>query len=140
MLKVLKEALLLLLLFFFLVPWNYEQNMVQMEQKMIQMEKSMQGNKKHVWEQKNVPIGENEVPKRLMRAKCYFLDYVAHYGIELPCLLCMALWGLVWPCVVFLALCALVWPCVLLYGLLMALNDLLWQSTVFSRGQRSKLI
>ena len=49
------------------------------------------------------------------------LSSVAHYGIELLCLPCMALFGLVWPRMVLLlfsvALCGLVWPCVALCGL-----------------------
>ena len=54
---------------------------------------------------------------------------VAHYGIELPCLPCMALRGLVWP---YVALCGLMWPYVALYGLewpcmaLYAMYGLVW--------------
>ena len=40
---------------------------------------------------------------------------VAHFGIELPCLPCMALCGLLWP---FVALYGLVWPYVALYALM----------------------
>ena len=65
---------------------------------------------------------------------------VAHYGIELPCLPCMALRGLVWP---YVALCGLMWPRMVLmlvltamtmYGLVwpcMALHDLAWTCMAF---------
>ena len=57
--RVLKEALL-----FLLVACNHEQ-------KNFQMKKSVQGSKKLVCE-KHVPISENEVHKRPMRAKWFF--------------------------------------------------------------------
>ena len=61
--KVLKEAFL-----FFLVAWNHEQKNVQMEQKMFAKQKICKGTK-------YVPVSQNEVHKRPMRAKCYLLLY-----------------------------------------------------------------
>ena len=69
------------------------------------------------------------------------LSSVAHYGIELQCLPCMALYGIVWPCMV---LCCFLRPCLTLcvwsfMASLCSLYGLLWQNIVFSRGHRSKL-
>ena len=105
------------------------------EQRNCKETKNVKGNKKCAREQKmckgtkNFPRGQKEVQKFpiAMGAKS------SCYGIELPCLPCIALYDLVlWPC---MALNSLIWPCMVLllftimYGLIplsMALYDLEW--------------
>ena len=77
---------------------------------MVVNKKMLQMEEKTCYGAKNNPRSQNEVHKRPMSV----LSSVTHYGIQLPCLPCMALCGLVWPCV---ALCGLVWPCMALCGL-----------------------
>ena len=91
--KVLKEALL------FLLAWNQVPKMFQIEQKLCKVNKNEQENQKCAWEQKMCKGTKN----LLRNKKC---ASVAHFGIELSCLNCMAFSGLVWSCI---ALFGLVW-------------------------------
>ena len=91
-----------------------------------------------------------------MREKCSKSNKkgasVAHYGIDLPCLPCMAfldLYGLMWPRMALMllftamAVCGLIRISMALYGLVwlsLAFSGILWQNIAFSRGHRSKFI
>ena len=103
--------------------------------KIVQGNKNVQANKKCAKGTKNVLLSQNKDRKGHMR--------VAHYGIELLWLRCMALYGLVWrcvasyglvdwcfsrpsPCVSSFHLTCLVWPSVFFYGLFMVSYGILW--------------
>ena len=60
------------------------------------------------------------VPNRtkIVQGKKIFAS-VAHYGIELPCLICMAICGLIWP---YVAFCGCMWPRMVLMLLFTAIT------------------